>query len=221
MGSTKHSDDREVTDPAALGEGELIAGRYRPKRVLGIGGMGRVLEAEDLQSGARVALKIPFAADPDRAPATTAAQQRARERERARFVREAQTAAMLEHPNVVRVLDVVSRDDGRPVMVLELLEGETLAALLQRRGRLAPGAAATILVPVLEALHDAHRRGLVHRDFKPDNIFLARVEGRVVPKLLDFGISKALHGTLGSTVSQTSLGGIVGTPYYMAPEVVA
>ncbi|MCA9637851.1 MAG: serine/threonine protein kinase, partial [Myxococcales bacterium] len=190
----------------SIREGELIGGRYRPLRVLGAGGMGRVLEAEDLEGGGRVALKVPVQAIGDDP------------RARARFVREAQAAALLDHPNVVRVLDVVSRDDGAPVMVLELLEGETLAARLGREGRLSPAATADALVPVIEALQQAHRRGLVHRDVKPDNIFLAEVDGALVPKLLDFGITKVLQRSLGSTMSQTITGQIIGTPDYMAPE---
>ena len=193
----------------SIGELDRIAGRYRPIRVLGRGGMGRVFEAEDLHEGTRVALKLPLSAARDDPQA------------QARFVREAQTAASIDHPNVVRVLDVVRHDEHTPVMVLELLEGDSLAAYLRERGRLSLTMTAAVLVPVLEALREAHRRGLIHRDFKPDNIFLARQpDGSIVPKLLDFGITKALPASLLTASANTSADEVVGTPDYMAPEQV-
>jgi serine/threonine protein kinase len=139
-----------------------------------------------------------------------------------RFLQEARAAAQLKHPNVVDVLDMGQDDDGTVFLVLELLEGETLKALL-KRGALAPHEVALLLAPILRAVAAAHAKGVVHRDLKPDNIFLAlgppAPDGHrdTIPKLLDFGIAKvASEGDSGSTRT----GAMVGTPQYMSPEQV-
>lgn len=132
-----------------------------------------------------------------------------------RFVQEARTAAQLRHPNVVDVYDFSVAEDGSFFLVLEYLEGRTLMDLVQQ-GPVDPFVVVRLIDPVLDALSEAHRKGIVHRDLKPANIFLAQGPGGVViPKLLDFGIVKILHG-MGSF--STGEGTIMGTPYYMAPE---
>ncbi len=133
-----------------------------------------------------------------------------------RFVREARAATLLRHPNVVEVLDLGIEPDGTVYQVLELLQGEPLAGLLERKHVLPLPLALEVLLPVMDALAEAHAQGIVHRDLKPDNIFLARArDERVTPTLLDFGIAKLVDAQ-GSFATNT--GSVMGTPEYMAPE---
>lgn len=183
-------------------------GRYELVRRIGRGGMGDVFEARHQVTRRRVAVKIARHVGLD-------------ERSRRRFLREAMAAAALDHPNVVDILDAFESDEG-PVVVMERLEGETLAELMRRSGRLDLEAIAAIMVPVSRALVAAHARGMVHRDLKPDNIFLALVtDTGVVPKILDFGIVKlrsGLDAPFEERGQATQTGAIVGTPHYMAYE---
>jgi serine/threonine-protein kinase len=184
-----------LAEPVALGP----QGRYRLVRRIATGGMGDVWQADDTVLGRRVALKVlveELAAD---ARATR------------RFVREARATAKLAHPNVARVYDF-GRDGGAPFLVMELLEGETLAARLAS-GPLPPAEAARVAAAVADALDAAHRRGIVHRDVKPSNVMLTR-DGEV--KVLDFGIAAAADETHSTTGS-----GIYATVAYVSPERVA
>ena len=181
--------------------GDLVGGRYRLDRLLGAGGMGAVWAATHTVTSQRRALKVVKATID--------------EAMRRRILREARAASAVTHPNVVTVHDVIEGPDGAPVIVMDLLEGETLGDRLEREGRLAPAEAIRIMVPVLEALSMAHALGIVHRDLKPDNIFLSDV-----PKILDFGVAKltAADGPARATHLLTESGAMVGTPCYMAPE---
>jgi tRNA A-37 threonylcarbamoyl transferase component Bud32 len=190
----------------------LINGRYRLESRLGRGGMGAVYVAID------TALERPVAVKVIRDDVTSALDLASR------FRREARAAASFAHPRVVRVYDFGVERSGRPFLVMELLEGSTL------RERLASGApmdgteALQILRGVCSALAAAHARALVHRHLKPENIYLQRHATGVVPKVLDFGLAKALHGEqtpTDSTAFGTSVGMLVGTLEYMAPEQVA
>lgn len=174
-------------------------GRYRLVRPLGRGGMGAVFEAEHVDLGKRVAIKVMHAADEGAAR---------------RLVREGRAAAAIHHPHVVRV-DDVGTDLGRPYLVMELLEGEDLAQRLRREGPLGPDESVRLLLPVLSGLAAVHDAGIVHRDVKPSNIFLAkRLEG-IAPVVVDFGISKVPSRRTEPATSSRSVG---GTPQYMAPE---
>jgi serine/threonine protein kinase len=138
-----------------------------------------------------------------------------------RFLREARALSLVRHPSVVEVLDVFELNGGGPVMVMDLLIGETLGAKLARDGPLPVGRALALTLPVVEALEAAHARGIVHRDLKPDNIFLeAGDDGHVIVKVLDFGIAKltAKDGDEAETGPLTGTGSVLGTPWYMAPE---
>jgi serine/threonine protein kinase len=190
-----------------LAAGALIGARYRLERRLGEGGMGVVWAAVDLTTGAAVALKLLKAADDPDA--------------RRRFVREGRAASAVRHPNVVSIVDVVELDDGTPVLVMELLDGESLRDLLSREGALSLSALADIAVPVVSAVGAAHAVGIVHRDLKPENIFLARGGDARVVKVLDFGIAK-LTSLDGEAMRSTGLStaAVLGTPAYMAPEQV-
>jgi serine/threonine protein kinase len=185
-------------------EGELVAGKYQLERQLGAGGMGVVYAARHLGTGRRVAIKC-MSSDGTNLTAN------------ARFMREAQAAGRIDHPNVVQVFDVGEDARGR-FIVMEFLQGESLADVLHQR-RLAPADAIDLLMPALRGVHAAHRQGVVHRDLKPDNIFVSRGEdgSHLQVKVLDFGISKL---TADAAVEEdlTRTGVMIGTPEYMPPE---
>jgi len=182
--------------------GTLLAGKYRLEKLLGIGGMGAVYEGLHEGVGKRFAIKV--------LRGTTFHD----EASRARFAKEAQAAAKMEHPNVVAVFDVGETEDSAPFMVMELLRGRSLFDALE--GRLGIAQALEIAYEMLSALECAHRAGIVHRDVKPANVFLAeRQDGSICVKVLDFGVAKFAET---DEVSLTQSGAIVGTPLYMAPE---
>jgi serine/threonine protein kinase len=189
----------------------VLADKYRLDAELGRGGMGIVFRGEHLVTGRPIAIKVLRA---------ELAEDRTLGR---RFLREVKAAASLVHPNVVGVLDFGIEQDGTAFQVLELLEGESLAERLSR-GKLSPERALELLLPILHAIDAAHARGVVHRDLKPDNVFLAKnAHGRVVPKLLDFGIAKVREpereeGARPKDTHTTQLGTVIGTPAYMSPE---
>jgi serine/threonine-protein kinase len=180
--------------------------RYRLVRRIGEGGMGAVWEATELEGGARVAIKV--------LPKEVALDATVR----ARFEREGEVASRIKHPHVIEIKDYGTWE-GTPFMVMELLDGEDLGTLLDRVRPLPQSQLADVLVPVCAAVGAAHEAGVIHRDIKPENVFLAQREGGVIPKLLDFGISKvatALAG--GHDLTRTS--SLLGTPYYMSPEQI-
>jgi serine/threonine protein kinase len=187
-----------MTEPGAAVEGRRLGGRYRMDALLATGGMGEVRAGRDLLLDRAVAVKVLGGA--------LAGDGRAAERLR----REARAAARLEHPNIARVLDL-GEQDGRPYLVMELLEGESLAARIGRAGGMAPPEASRVVAAVADALEAAHRAGVVHRDVKPGNVFLTS-DGEV--KVLDFGIASAAGEAALTT------GEMLGTPAYLAPERV-
>ncbi len=185
--------------------GEIVGERYEIVRLLGEGGMGAVFEARHRVLGRVVAIKV---LKPELA---------LNEQFTARFLQEARSAAELHHKNIVEVTDF-GVDRGRPFMVMEYLRGESLDALLDREGSLPVARVLSILDPVLRALAMAHERGIVHRDIKPDNIFLVEEsDGPPTPKLVDFGIAKRPSE---DNVQLTTANMALGTPAYMAPEQI-
>ncbi|WP_261801945.1 serine/threonine-protein kinase, partial [Streptomyces sp. ISID311] len=187
------------------GEGRLIGGRYRLEVRLGRGGMGTVWRAHDELLGRRVAVKeLHVGAGPDAPEARV---------QRGRAMREARTVARIKHPNVIVVHDVVEQD-GRPWIVMELVEGPSLADRLQSGGPVAPREAARIGIALLGALRAAHTRGVLHRDLKPANVLMEPGTGRVV--LTDFGVAQ-----VSGVTTLTDTGGFVGSPEYTAPERMA
>jgi serine/threonine-protein kinase len=187
---------------------KLVIGNYQLERIIGQGGMGQVWEAIDRRDQARVALKF-LSAGAHRSEAA-----------RSRFMREMRLAATIDHPHVVALRDAFEMDDGIPVMVMDLLVGETLATRLAREGKLSLGEAARILLPVVSAVGRAHELGIIHRDLKPENIFLQKIAGKPEhPMVLDFGVAKhAERERAEETAALTETGVTVGTPAYMAPE---
>ena len=139
-----------------------------------------------------------------------------------RFLREARAACAVRHPNVVQIHDVIEVEEGLPVMVMDLLEGESLGQRLLRHPVLSVPELAAVLGPVVSAVGAAHALGIVHRDLKPDNIFLAHTATGTEVKVLDFGIAKltATEGDSAATGGLTGTGAMLGTPYYMAPEQI-
>ena len=186
--------------------GSVLGGKYRPLRRLAVGGMGAVYEAEHVEIGHHVAVKVMKRELADRAEAV------------ARFRREAQIAGNLGHDNICAVLDVGATPDGAPYLVMPLLKGRSLAQVLAESGPMPEERALDVAAQVLSALAAAHQVGVVHRDLKPDNVFLTQVGERDdFVKVLDFGISKVL-GAQREASALTQTGTLVGTPYYMAPE---
>jgi WD40 repeat protein len=190
---------REFLSPPQAPDELGRLGSYRVLKVLGSGGMGVVYCAEDPQLRRLVALKAMQ-------PALAVS-----EEARQRFLREARTAAAIRHDHIVSVYQV-GEDRGVPYLAMELLEGEPLDVRLQREGKLPAGEAIRVGREVALGLAAAHRRDLIHRDIKPANIWLEAETGRV--KILDFGLARA--AAEGGQLTQ--LGGVVGTPGYMAPE---
>lgn len=178
--------------------GSVLGGKYRILRRIGSGGIGAVYAAEHIGLGSRLAVKLlrgAAAADPAEA---------------ARLRREARVQVSIEHPNVVRTLDLDQLPDGSIYVVMELLDGASLADKLRDEHFVAPGVAVPVFTQVCHALDAAHRLGVVHRDLKPGNVFIT-LDGTV--KVLDFGMSKFAEAE-----ALTQDGYTLGTPEYMAPE---
>jgi serine/threonine protein kinase len=194
------------TSQPLLPQHALIGGKYRLGPLIGSGGVGTVYRATHLWTEREVAVKI---LDP-----TLPHFDELREA----FLREARATVQLEHPNVVDVLDMGEDDAGTTYLVMELLDGPLLRDVLVEEGRLSPEDTLAILLPLIDALETAHELGIVHRDFKPENIILSVDPfGVMTPKLLDFGVAQILRDAHPSS-SPASSEVIVGTPQYMSPE---
>lgn len=192
--------------------GAVVAQRFRLARLLGAGGMGRVYAAEPLAGGPRVAMKLLFGEFLSDKIVIE------------RFLEEGRTCMRLVHPNIVRVLDAGTAEDGTPFIAMELLEGETLGARLSPPGsgttlRLHVDEATAITQAILAALGAAHSLNVVHRDLKPDNIFLPANAPPNAAKILDFGVAKVVDAA-GGAGTRTRTGMLLGTPGYMSPEQI-
>jgi len=184
--------------PAPVREGDVLAKKYRVEKVLGVGGMGVVVAAMHLQLDQRVALKFLL-------PTVLYNKDVV-----ARFAREERAAAKIRSEHVARVIDVGELETGSPYMVMEFLEGEDLAQLVERRGALPLSDVVSYVLQACDALAEAHAVGIVHRDLKPANLFLsARPDKTSIVKVLDFGISKSM-GTADAALTNTQA--IMGSP---------
>ncbi|HEY2406384.1 MAG TPA: serine/threonine-protein kinase [Polyangiaceae bacterium] len=183
--------------------GQLLCNRYQVRRVVADGGMGRVYEALDMQARRNVALKVLH---PDVARDHIAVE---------RFKREFDVSKLLPHDHIVEVLDFQPTSDGTFALAMEFLYGEELRATLKREIVIAPGRVVRMLSQIAVGLDPAHASKFVHRDLKPDNVFLCQTSDGDTVKLLDFGSVKDKGE---SAKKLTVLGTTIGSPYYMAPE---
>ena len=194
-------------DPPTSG---LVAGKYEVVRLIGRGGMGAVWEGRHATLGTKVAIKFIDAEYADSVDA------------RRRFENEAKAAARIESKHAINIHDHGATDDGKPYIVMELLQGEPLDQRIERMKRVTLPDTARIIRQVARALARAHELGIVHRDLKPENIFLVRTpdEDDEIAKVLDFGIAKfkKVEGGSASVTSSTKTGAVLGTPFYMSPE---
>jgi serine/threonine-protein kinase len=205
-GTVIQGSDPQAPDPMI---GQVLGGKYRVNRLLGEGGMGAVYEGEQQLGTAKrkVAVKTlhpHLSRDP---------------KIKARFEREVGTIAELEHPNTIQVYDFGSTPDGILYIVMEFLQGKSLADLLEKEGAMMPERAAYIMDQICGSLEEAHGRGIVHRDLKPDNVVLVERAGKKdFVKLLDFGIAKRSNEEDKNEQKLTQQGMVLGTPPYMSPE---
>ena len=188
--------------------GEIV-GNYRILKLIGEGGMGVVYLAEHPGMGRRAAVKVLHAGLARNAEIAT------------RFFNEARAANSVRHPGIVEVFDLGALPSGATYIIMEFLEGESLASRIRRAGRLDAAEAVDIAGQTADVLAAAHAKGIVHRDLKPDNLFLVpdpRAPGRELVKVLDFGIAKLSVESSGSNSVRTRTGAVMGTPLYMSPE---
>jgi eukaryotic-like serine/threonine-protein kinase len=198
-------------DPAAAGPadqdeqaGTVIAGKYTLVELIGEGGMGSVWRAKQTEPVKRfVAVKLIKAGMDSKQVL-------------ARFDAERQALALMDHPNIAKVLDG-GLHEHRPFFVMELVKGVPITDFCDAR-KLTPKERLELFVPVCQAIQHAHQKGIIHRDIKPSNVLIALYDDKPVVKVIDFGVAKATGGTLTEQTIDTGFGGVVGTPQYMSPE---
>jgi eukaryotic-like serine/threonine-protein kinase len=185
--------------------GTILAGRYKLLEQIGEGGMGAVWVAQQIELIKRtVAVKL---IKPGMDSKTVLA----------RFDAERQALALMDHPNIARVFDAGATTDGRPFFVMELVKGVPITQFCDAR-RLTPRQRLELFVPVCHAIQHAHQKGVIHRDLKPSNVLVAMYDDQAVPKVIDFGVAKAIGQPLTEHTLHTGFGTVIGTPQYMSPE---
>ena len=190
---------------AAEQPGAVLGGRYKLIEPIGEGGMGTVWVAQQTEPVRRaVAVKLIKAGMDSGAVL-------------ARFEAERQALALMDHPNIAKVLDAGAAPDGRPYFVMELVKGVPITKFCDAR-KLTPRERLELFVPVCQAVQHAHQKGVIHRDLKPGNVLVALYDDRPVPKVIDFGVAKAAGQPLTDKTLMTGFGAVVGTPEYMSPE---
>lgn len=183
----------------------VLAGKYKLIELIGAGGMGAVYMAQQTEPVKRlVAVKVIRDGMDTRQVL-------------ARFEAERQALALMDHPNIAKVLDAGTTDRGQPFFVMELVKGVPITEFCDAR-KLSPRERLELFVPVCQAIQHAHQKGVIHRDIKPSNVLVALYDGRPVPKVIDFGVAKAAGQPLTDKTLVTGFGAIVGTPEYMSPE---
>ena len=199
-----HPGDRTASYSPPIGTaGVVVGGKYKLVEPIGEGGMGSVWLAHQTEPVKRkVAVKLIKAGMDSKAVI-------------ARFEAERQALAVMDHPNIAKILDG-GLHDGRPYFVMELVKGVPITDFCDAR-KLTPRQRLELFVPVCQAIQHAHQKGIIHRDIKPSNVLVALYDDKPVPKVIDFGLAKATGGGL-SDLSATGFGGVVGTPQYMSPE---
>ena len=201
-------DEGDLHGAAGVRAGEVLAGRYRVDKVLGVGGMGVVVAAHHVQLDTQVAIKFLLPSMLNKPEAVM------------RFAREARAASRITSEHVARVFDVGTLENGAPYMVMEHLDGGDLSTWLLERGPLPTELAVEFVLQACVAVADAHGLGIIHRDIKPANLFcVRRSDGQFLIKVLDFGISKLSDlGPAGAVGSATQTSALMGSPHYMSPE---
>ena len=185
--------------------GAVVAGRYTLLECIGEGGMGAVWSAQQTAPVRRVvAVKLIKAGTDSKAVL-------------ARFEAERQALAVMDHPNIAKILDGGVAESGAPFFVMEYVKGVRITTFCDQR-KLPPRARLELFVPVCEAIQHAHQKGIIHRDIKPSNVLVALANDRPVPKVIDFGVAKATGPALTDRTLNTEFGVVVGTPQYMSPE---
>ena len=185
--------------------GVVLAGRYKLVEEIGAGGMGSVFMAQQTEPVKRaVAVKIIKAGMDSRAVL-------------ARFEAERQALAMMDHPNIAKVLDAGTTDGGRSFFAMELVKGTPITRYCDEH-KLTPRQRLELFVPVCQAIQHAHQKGIIHRDIKPSNVLVALYDDQPVPKVIDFGVAKAAGQSLTDKTLMTGFGAVIGTPEYMSPE---
>jgi serine/threonine protein kinase/tetratricopeptide (TPR) repeat protein len=199
------ADEAPPAEPAE-GVGAVVAGRYKLLQLLGEGGMGSVFMAEQTQPVKRmVALKVVKAGMDSKAVL-------------GRFEAERQALALMDHPNIAKVLDAGTTERGQPFFVMDLVKGVPLTQFCDQR-QLSVNDRLAVFQQICHAVQHAHQKGIIHRDLKPSNILVESHDGRAVPKVIDFGLAKAINAMpLTERSVFTQLGAMLGTPLYMAPE---
>jgi serine/threonine protein kinase/Tfp pilus assembly protein PilF len=194
-----------ILDRLRPSDAERAIGPYRIERALGEGGFGEVFVAEQTAPlRRRVALKILKAGMDTKAVL-------------ARFEAERQALALMDHPSIAKVHDAGETERGRPYFVMELVDGEPITAFADARA-LSIRERLELFIAVAQAVQHAHQKGIIHRDLKPSNVLVTQVDGKPVPKVIDFGIAKATSHALTEQTLFTEAGQLVGTPEYMSPE---
>jgi WD40 repeat protein/serine/threonine protein kinase len=194
-----------IAGPSSPESPGTLIGRYKLLQQIGEGGFGTVYMAEQKEPmRRRVALKIIKPGMDTREVI-------------ARFEAERQALALMEHPNIARVLDAGTTQSGRPYFVMELVPGISIAEFCDKN-RLPTRARLELFVAVCQAVQHAHQKGIIHRDLKPSNILVTLHDGKPVPKVIDFGVAKALNQELTEKTLFTAYGHMIGTPQYMSPE---
>jgi len=185
--------------------GSLIAGKYKLLETIGEGGMGTVYKAQQIAPVRRmVAIKLIKAGFDSQALL-------------ARFENERQALAMMEHPNIAQVLDCGTSEAGSPFLVMELFRGTPITRFANKQ-KLTTRQRIELFIPVCSAIEHAHQKGIIHRDLKPNNILVAAYEDQSIPKVIDFGLAKAIGDQLEDKNKLTMFGTVLGTPEYMSPE---
>ena len=208
MGSFLEAESRgpaTLDEPAATERPGTVIGPYKLLQQIGEGGMGTVFMAEQTHPVRRkVALKLIKSGMDSRQVI-------------ARFEAERQALALMDHPNIAKVLDAGATENGRPYFVMELVKGVPITHYCDEH-HLTPRERLELFVPVCQAVQHAHHKGIIHRDMKPSNVMVCIYDGKPVPKVIDFGVAKATGAKLTERTLFTEFGAIVGTFEYMSPE---
>lgn len=205
LGGPNRGDTAAFQPIPGLAVGGTFAGRFKVREELGAGGMGVVFVADQTEPvQRRVALKVI------RTGADSA-------RVLARFEQERQALALMDHPNIAKVLDAGVSEAGQPYFVMELIKGVPLTKYCDE-AKLTPRERLELFIPVCQAVQHAHQKGIIHRDLKPSNILVGLYDGKPVPKVIDFGVAKATGPRISENSVYTEVGSVIGTFEYMSPE---